>query len=179
VVAAPLPRLRLAAPFEVLRDAADERAERSGARPSVFLVQLGPPRDHGGRANLARDLLAAGGIEAVAGASEGSSAATSAGSVPGSGDIDGADAVAAFRGSGLAAAVVSGSDAAYLAVGPAIVRELKASGAKGVWLVGEPGSDADGWLAAGLDGFLHEGCDAVCALMAIAAAIDDAEALEA
>ena len=38
-----LASMRLAEPFEVLRDAADRVLQRSGARPKIFLANLGPP----------------------------------------------------------------------------------------------------------------------------------------
>jgi methylmalonyl-CoA mutase len=41
----PLPRIRLAEPFEQLRDASDRMLARTGARPKVFLANLGKPSD--------------------------------------------------------------------------------------------------------------------------------------
>ena len=61
-----LPALRLADPFEELRDAADAFAARTGAPPRVFLVNLGDLAAHSARASWMRNFLASGGIEAVA-----------------------------------------------------------------------------------------------------------------
>ena len=61
----PLPRIRLAEPFEALRDASDRVRGRTGARPEIFLANLGTPADFTARATFARNFFAAGGIEAA------------------------------------------------------------------------------------------------------------------
>src|SRR5262249_54196365 len=61
----PLPSLRLAAPFEQLRDASDGILARRGSRPNVFLANLGTPADFNARATFAKNFFAAGGIEAM------------------------------------------------------------------------------------------------------------------
>jgi methylmalonyl-CoA mutase len=61
----PLAALRLAAPFETLRDASDRMLARSGARPKVFLANLGSLADFTARATFAANFFAAGGIAAV------------------------------------------------------------------------------------------------------------------
>ena len=61
----PLPRIRLAEPFEQLRDAADRMLARTGARPKIFLANLGKPSDFTARATFAKNFFEAGGIEAV------------------------------------------------------------------------------------------------------------------
>ena len=50
-----LPRIRLAEPFERLRDASDLTLARSGARPRVFLADLGAISDFTARATFARN----------------------------------------------------------------------------------------------------------------------------
>ena len=65
VIAAALPRIRLAEPFERLRDASDKILAQTGARPKVFLATLGKPADFNARANFAKNFFEAGGIEAV------------------------------------------------------------------------------------------------------------------
>ena len=62
-----LPRMRLTAPFEKLRDRSDDYLARHGARPKVFLACLGRPADFNARASFAKSLFEAGGIEAIAG----------------------------------------------------------------------------------------------------------------
>ncbi|MDB5600196.1 MAG: methylmalonyl-CoA mutase [Xanthobacteraceae bacterium] len=67
VSAEPLPSIRLAAPFEVLRDASDRMLAATGARPKVFMANLGTAADFTARASFAANLFEAGGIEAVIG----------------------------------------------------------------------------------------------------------------
>ena len=50
----PLPPMRLAAPFEALRDKSDERLKTSGARPKIFLANLGTAADFTARATFAK-----------------------------------------------------------------------------------------------------------------------------
>ncbi|MGH6793434.1 MAG: methylmalonyl-CoA mutase family protein, partial [Methyloceanibacter sp.] len=63
----PLPRTRLAEPFERLRDASDAYLAKHGARPKVFLACLGRPSDFNARASFAKSLFESGGIEAANG----------------------------------------------------------------------------------------------------------------
>src|SRR5207248_4957445 len=60
-----LPRIRLAEPFEALRDASDRILAATGARPKIFLANLGTPADFTARATFAKNFFEAGGIEAV------------------------------------------------------------------------------------------------------------------
>src|SRR5262249_43549433 len=68
ITAPALPRLRLAEPFEQLRDKSDQILAATGARPKVFLATLGQPAEFAARENFAKNFFAAGGIEAVSGA---------------------------------------------------------------------------------------------------------------
>ncbi|MGI8526095.1 MAG: methylmalonyl-CoA mutase family protein, partial [Pseudolabrys sp.] len=61
----PLPSIRLAQPFEALRDRSDAIVNRTGSRPKVFLANLGKVADFTPRAMFARNFYEAGGIEAV------------------------------------------------------------------------------------------------------------------
>src|ERR1700682_3563717 len=60
-----LPPMRLAAPFERLRDRSDQILNDSGARPRVFLANLGTPADFTARATFAKSFFETGGIETV------------------------------------------------------------------------------------------------------------------
>src|SRR5471030_933540 len=60
----PLPSIRLAEPFEKLRDASDRVLAKAGARPKVFLATLGKLPDFTARAMFAKNFYEAGGIEA-------------------------------------------------------------------------------------------------------------------
>jgi methylmalonyl-CoA mutase len=62
---AALEPIRLAAPFEVLRDKSDHILARSGARPKIFLANLGTPADFTARATFAKSFFETGGIEAI------------------------------------------------------------------------------------------------------------------
>jgi len=60
-----LPPMRLAAPFERLRDRSDQMLKDRGARPKVFLANLGTPADFTARATFAKSFFETGGIVAV------------------------------------------------------------------------------------------------------------------
>jgi len=57
--------MRLAAPFEALRDRSDQILRDRGARPKIFLASLGTPADFTVRATFAKSFFETGGIEAV------------------------------------------------------------------------------------------------------------------
>ncbi|MEM9355387.1 MAG: methylmalonyl-CoA mutase family protein [Pseudomonadota bacterium] len=144
----PLPSQRLAEPFEIMRDASDAAATKAGARPAVFLANLGTLADHGGRATWIGNLLAAGGIAAIGN----------------DGFTNSADVGNAFSESGATVACICGTDEAYGELAEAVASLLKTAGAKSVLLAGKPG-DAEAELrAAGIDMFLHVGVDVVAAL---------------
>ena len=60
-----MPRIRLAEPFEKLRDASDRALAKTGKRPKIFLANLGTPAEFNARATFAKNFFEAGGIEAV------------------------------------------------------------------------------------------------------------------
>jgi methylmalonyl-CoA mutase len=60
-----LPPMRLATPFEALRDKSDSKLKSSGARPKIFLANLGTPADFTARAAFAKSFFETGGIEAL------------------------------------------------------------------------------------------------------------------
>lgn len=147
-IAEPLPCLRLAEPFELMRDAADAATARTGARPSVFLANLGPLADHGARATWIRNLLAAGGIAAI-----GSDGFTNS-----------SDVGQAFGNSGASVACICGNDDSYGELAEAVASLLKTAGAKSVLIAGKAGDNESDLRAAGVDAFLHVGIDVVTAL---------------
>ncbi len=57
--------IRLAEPFEVMRDASDRVLAETGARPKIFLANLGTPAEFSARSTFAKNFFEAGGIEAV------------------------------------------------------------------------------------------------------------------
>jgi methylmalonyl-CoA mutase len=145
--AEPLPRMRLAEPFEALRDASDRQLAASGARPKVFLANLGPPAEFAARANFARTLFAAGGIDAVS---------EEAASEP-------AALAAAFKASGAKLACLCSSDEAYAREAAAAAKALAAAGARHIYLVGRP-RDGAAPTAAGIGTFIFAGCDVLAVL---------------
>ena len=57
--------MRLAEPFEALRDRSDAYLRKTGARPKAYLVALGPEPAHRRRVAYMREWFEAGGIEPV------------------------------------------------------------------------------------------------------------------
>jgi methylmalonyl-CoA mutase len=148
IIAAALPRIRLAEPFERLRDASDKILARTGARSRVFLATLGKPADFNARANFAKNFFEAGGIEAVGGQDNPSPLA------------------AAFKAAGAALACLCGSDKAYHSEAEAAATALKAQGARHVYLAGRPAAKEETLRAAGVQTFIHDGCDVLATLQA-------------
>ena len=143
----PLPAIRLAEPFEALRDASDRFLARTGARPKIFLANLGTPADFTARATFASNFFAAGGIEAVNRESDSPPALASA-----------------FKASGVALACLCSSDSIYEREGTAAAGALKAAGARHIYLAGRPGNREAALRAAGVQSFIFEGCDALATL---------------
>jgi methylmalonyl-CoA mutase len=140
VSAEALPRIRLAEPFEALRDRSDQILAKAGARPKVFLATLGTLAEFTPRASFARNFFEAGGIEAIGG--EGT---------PG-------------NGSAAALACLCGPDAVYDKEAPAAATALKAAGVRTIYIAGWPGERETALRAAGVQSFIYEGCDAVSTL---------------
>ncbi|WP_158813929.1 methylmalonyl-CoA mutase subunit beta [Methylocapsa sp. S129] len=153
--AAPLEPHRLAEPFEALRDASDAALARDGRRPAIFLANLGSTAAFGARAAFAKSLFEAGGVEALG--NDGFASAS--------------EAAAAFRASGARLACLCSSDEAYAAMAEDAARALKSAGAQDIFLAGKPGEREAALRAAGVDGFVFAGCDALAALRAAYQAI--------
>jgi methylmalonyl-CoA mutase len=145
----PLPAIRLAEPFEALRDASDKFLARTGARPKIFLANLGTLADFTARATFASNFFAVGGIEAVNHESDSPPALASA-----------------LKASGVALACVCSSDSVYEREATAAAAALKAAGARHIYLAGRPGGREDSLRAAGVQSFIFEGCDALGTLQA-------------
>ena len=167
-----LPVRRLAQPFEDMRDAADRHLARTGRRPTVAVVALGPEAAHGPRTTWVRNLLAAGGVAAAGGQGDGAASPV--------------EAAAAFAAGPDRVAVITGSDEAYAERAPAAARALKAAGAVSVAMVADPADSADlansadptdstvGWadvIAAGVDELWHDGMDVLAVLGRLHAAL--------
>jgi methylmalonyl-CoA mutase len=146
----PLPPIRLAEPFEKLRDASDRALARTGARPKIFLANLGRPADFSARATYAGNCFAAGGIEAVTN----------------DGFADREAMIAAFKASAAALACLCAADTVYAGEAADTAKALRAAGAKHIYLAGRPGEHEAAFRAAGIDTFIHAGCDMLAILRA-------------
>ncbi len=143
--------IRLAEPFERLRDMSDAMLRRAGSRPKVYLVALGPEPKHRGRVAFVREWLAAGGFEAVY-----------------DGEVaTGEEAVVRLKASGAPLVCLCGTDESYAARAPTFAEAIKLSGATGLALAGRPGNHEAAWRAAGVDDFIFAGGDAVAALQSL------------
>ena len=147
--ASPLLPIRLAAPFEHLRDHAEARAASTGKAPSIFLATLGPLAEHNARADFAANLFAAGGIEAKR--------------VPVPPETM-SELAAAFKASGCALAVLCGSDARYADEAAQAAAALSEAGAQRLYLAGKPGEHEATWREAGIDSYVHIGVDVIATL---------------
>jgi methylmalonyl-CoA mutase len=132
---------RYAAGFEALRDRSDTHLEKTGSRPKVLLLPLGPLAEHNIRATFATNLLASGGIEAVD---------------PGA--IDAAAVADAVSAAGATAvAVICGTDARYETEASGVVEAARKAGVSRVLLAGpekavaEADHKPDDYLTAKID----------------------------
>ncbi|MBR1122064.1 methylmalonyl-CoA mutase small subunit [Bradyrhizobium lablabi] len=144
----PLPPMRLAAPFEALRDKSDAMLKKSGARPKVFLANLGTAADFTARATFAKSFFETGGIEAI----------------DNEGFSDAGTLAAAFKASGAGVACLCSSDKVYAAQAEAAARALQGAGARHIYLAGRPGEQEPAFRAAGVNDFVFAGGDALAAL---------------
>lgn len=146
-----VPRIRLAEPFEQLRDA----AERIGMRTSVFLANLGTPADFTPRASFAKNFFEAGGIEALS--NEGFTSTDAL--------------IAAFKKSGAVIACLCAPNEIYAREAEAAAKALKQAGAIAVYLAGRPGEHEAAWKKAGVTSFIYAGSDVLAALQQIHATL--------
>ena len=144
-----LPQIRLAEPFEALREASDRVLAKTGARPKVFLANLGKLSDFTARAMFAKNFYEAGGIEAL--------------SNDGFTGLE--DMVAAFKAWGAKLACLCSSDKVYEKEAANAAKALTAAGAI-VHLAGRPGGNEASWRQAGVKTFVFMGCDVVSTLQA-------------
>jgi methylmalonyl-CoA mutase len=143
-----LPPMRLAAPFEVLRDKSDEKLKASGVRPKIFLANLGTAADFTARATFAKSFFETGGIEAL----------------DTQGFADPAVLAAAFKASGAATACLCSSDKVYAEHAAPAAKALQAAGAKHIYLAGRPGEQEAALRSAGVGDFIFAGGDALVML---------------
>src|SRR6266702_2745632 len=143
-----MPPMRLAAPFERLRDRSDQILKDKGVRPKVFLANLGTPADFTARATFAKSFFETGGIEAV----------------DSEGFTDSAALATAFKASGAALVCLCSSDKTYAGYATAAAKALQAAGARHIYLAGRPGEQEAELRAAGVNDFIFAGGDALAML---------------
>ncbi|MBE9373234.1 methylmalonyl-CoA mutase small subunit [Saccharopolyspora sp. HNM0983] len=137
-----LPRHRHGERFEALRTSAAEHEAATGARPTVHLATIGPLAAYNARASFARNLFAAGGIDATEG---GPSESTS-------------DVVAGWDGNPVVC--LCSTDKLYAERAAETAEALRDAGAQRVLLAGKPGDEPP----AGVDDYVFTGCDALAVL---------------
>jgi methylmalonyl-CoA mutase len=137
--------IRIAEPFERLRDLADQRTA-AGRAPKVFLAAVGPLAEHSARLQYAQNFFTAGGI----------------GNVPSNGDA--AWLAQAARISGASLACICGSDKRYAEEAVEVARALKQAGIGRLYLAGKAGDREAEFRAAGVDEFIHVGVDVLASL---------------
>ena len=141
---------RYAAAFEQLRDRSDAHLEKSGSRPRVLLLPLGPPSENNIRTTFAANLLASGGIEAA------NCGTVDAGSVP-----------AAVAETGAEVAVICGTDARIAAEASGVISAARAAGCGPIYLAGPEKAVAGLPADHRPDGFLTAKMNAVQELSAL------------
>jgi methylmalonyl-CoA mutase len=137
-----LPRIRLAEPFEYLRAAADALVQ-AGARPAIFLANLGPLAAFAPRAMFTKNFFAAGGIAAI--------------------DTDGFEspqkAADSFKASDAKLACICSNDSIYAEKAVATARALADAGARAIYVAGRPRELESELRQAGVSDFICAGCD--------------------
>ena len=146
-----LPPMRLAAPFEGLRDRSDQILKSKGARPRIFLANLGTAADFTARATFAKSFFETGGIEAI----------------DTEGFTDPVALAAAFKASGAAPVCLCSSDKVYAGQAAAAAKALQTAGAKPIYLAGRPGEQEAALRGAGVNEFIFAGGDALAALQQV------------
>lgn len=140
----PLCIQRAAVPFERLRQAVDAYTARTGARPQVFLANMGPLPQHKARADFSQGFLEVGGFDVIA-------------------DQRFADPDAAVEGalaSNAPVVVICSTDATYPELVPPIVQGIKHQRPEvKVLLAGYPADQVEHFRAAGIDDFIHLGAN--------------------
>ncbi|KLK90732.1 methylmalonyl-CoA mutase [Microvirga vignae] len=163
----PLPSVRTAEAFERLRDLSDAYLAKTGARPKVFLANLGPVSAFTARATFAKNFFEAGGVEAITNDGFPSLHALTV----------------AFASSGAQAVCICSSDEVYF--GPAegaitpnettaeeTARAVERAGGSLVYMAGRPILREDAPRSAGIRDFIYSGCNLLSVLAPIHAALD-------
>lgn len=141
--------IRLSEPFEQLREASDRALTKTGARPKIFLANLGSVAEFTARATFAKNFFETGGIEVVTN----------------DGFKSHDEMITAYKASGATLACLCSSDEVYEKSAADAAKALKATGAN-VILAGRS-REQDTLKAAGVGTFIHAGGDVLGTLRAI------------
>ena len=156
----PLPCIRLAEPFEALRDASDRMLAARGSRPEIFLANLGAAADFSARAAFAKSLFESGGITVLG--NDGFALPSAGG---GEARTDLTALVTAFKTSATTLACLCATDEVYAREAASAAKALAAAGALHIYAIGRPALTAE-LGAAGVATFIDAGCDAPAILRA-------------
>jgi methylmalonyl-CoA mutase len=143
VAVAPLSSVRIAEPFERLRDLSDAYRAKTGERPKVFLANLGSAADFTARATFAKNFFEAGGME----------------SIMSDGLTDQRSLEKSFSASKAKIICICSTDDIYKLHAPAAASTLRQTGAQLIVLAGRPGEDQKQLTEAGITSFIFTGCD--------------------
>jgi methylmalonyl-CoA mutase len=149
--------MRLAMPFEALRDRSDQILREKGTRPRVFLANLGAPADFTARATFARSFFETGGIAAI-------DFSPSPSALPVGEVKDLAPLISAWKASGAALACLCSSDQVYAREAADAAKALRAAGAMHIYLAGRPGELEAALKTVGVSEFIFAGGDALSIL---------------
>lgn len=143
-----LPSHRDAEPFENLRAASDAERARTGARPKLFLANLGSLEGAAQRSIFVETLFAAAGLEALS--------APNLETTP--------EAIAAFRRARCSLACICASDTIATEAVISMAQALVAAGAKRICVAAPPGATEAALREAGVAEFVYPGCDVLAIL---------------
>jgi len=136
----PIPFHRAAEQFETLRTTAEAYMARTGARPKVFLANMGPIPQHKARADFSTGFFEAGGFEVIGN----------------SGFATVEEAAQAALESGAGIVTICSTDETYPEIVPALTGLIKSSRPDvTVVLAGYPTDQIETYRAAGVDEFIH------------------------
>ncbi len=136
----PIKIARGAEAFEDLRRRSEAYAERTGARPRVFLANMGPIPQHKARADFSRGFLEVGAFDVIGN--------------DGFEDTD--QALKAALDSGASVVVICSTDKTYPDLVPPLAKGIKdAKPDASVLVAGYPSDHIDAFKQAGVDDFIH------------------------
>jgi methylmalonyl-CoA mutase len=137
---APLKMQRGAEMFETLRAAAEAYKAKTGARPRIFMANMGPIPQHKARADFSIGFFEVGGFEMLRN--------------DGFATVD--EAAEAALASGSSAVIICSTDDTYPEIVPALTQKIKAAKPETIMiLAGYPQEHVEAFKQAGIDEFIH------------------------